>query len=148
MALAWIHESPAKWDAGKARLVGRAQKGVFDTRYAQAKEGDLVPGEWWRVEEDGRTIGYGWLDVNWGDAEVLLAVDPAARGKGVGSFALAELEREASARGLNYLLNVVRPTHPARDTFVAWLVRRGFDGTDGGRFVKRVDRRSVVSPGS
>jgi GNAT superfamily N-acetyltransferase len=137
----WIRESPQKWDASKARIVGAAGSAVFGHAFEERREGELLPAEWWRVEEDGKTVGFGWMDVNWGDAEVLLAVDPSARGKGVGSFALGELEREASARGLNYLLNVVRPTHPARDAFVTWLLRRGFDGTDGGRFVKRVERR-------
>src|SRR5687768_9850876 len=99
MTLSWIHESPAKWDAGKARLVGRAPRGTFDARYEHAHEGDLVPGEWWRVEEDGRTIGYGWLDVNWGEAEILLATDPEVRGRGVGTYILLNLEAEAHARG-------------------------------------------------
>ena len=79
MALKWIHENPAIWDAGKARIVGRAPKGVFDSRYAKSNVGDLVPGEWWRVEDEGRTIGYGWIDVNWGDAEILLCTEPEAR---------------------------------------------------------------------
>ena len=85
MSMSWIHESPAEWDGDKARIVGGASPGVFDPRYAEASEGSLVPGEWWRVERDGRTVGYGWLDVNWGDAEILLAVDASERERGVGS---------------------------------------------------------------
>ncbi|MCA9608505.1 MAG: hypothetical protein KC619_23030, partial [Myxococcales bacterium] len=69
MTLSWIRERNAVWNADKARIVGRAPTGIFDTRYGSLAEGQLVPGEWWHVEEGGRTVAYGWLDVNWGDAE-------------------------------------------------------------------------------
>ena len=81
-------------------------------RGADLEVGALAPSEWWRVEKDGRVVGYGWLDVNWGDAEILLATDPEDRRQGVGSFILDHLSEEASTRGLRYLTNVVRPTHP------------------------------------
>ncbi|NOY94092.1 MAG: GNAT family N-acetyltransferase, partial [Deltaproteobacteria bacterium] len=119
--LRFIHESPARWDAGKARIVGGAPAGIFDTRYAKLKEDALVPGEWWRVEEDERVLGYGWLEVSWGDGEILLAVDPAERGRGVGEFILRNLNDQARARGLNYLTNVVRPTHPEAEALTRWL---------------------------
>lgn len=145
MALSWIHESPAKWDADKVRLVGRAPAGVFGPRYAAAREGEIVAGEWWRVEEAGRTIGYGWLDVNWGDAEILLATDPEARGRGVGTFILLNLEAEAFARGLNYLSNVVRETHPERERVTAWLAGRGFVPSEDGRLMRAVVSRDRIS---
>ena len=59
MALKWIHESPAKWDEGKQAVVGEAPAGIFDRRYAELAPGDLVPGEWWRVEDSGVVVGYG-----------------------------------------------------------------------------------------
>ena len=79
MTLRWIRETPAHWDANKARIVGGAPPGIFDTRYKTCKIGELVPGEWWRVEDDAAVVGYGWLDVVWGDAEILLATDPSAQ---------------------------------------------------------------------
>lgn len=136
MPFQWIRENPPLWDADKARIVGGASEGIFEL--PPRAEGQLVPGDWWRVEEDGRTIGYGWMDTVWGDAEILLAVDSAARGRGVGSFVLERLEAEAAARGLNYLYNVVRPTHPERETVAAWLEARGFERRRDGRLVKRV----------
>jgi N-acetylglutamate synthase-like GNAT family acetyltransferase len=136
----WIAESPATWDADKARIVGAAPAGTFDSRYAQAKLGELVPGEWWRVELDGRTVGYGWLDVIWGDAEILLATDIELRKRGIGTFILGQLENEARARGLNYLYNVVRATHPEGDAVAAWLVRRGFTPSVDGRLLRAVVR--------
>ena len=66
MTLSWIAEHPATWDADKRRIVGGASPGIFDSRYARIAEGSIVPGEWWRVDEDGHTVGYGWMDVNWG----------------------------------------------------------------------------------
>ena len=73
------------------------------------------------VEDDGEVVGYGWMDTTWGEAEILLAVDPAAQANGVGSFILDHLEKEASAAGLNYMYNVVRDGHPEPEAITAWL---------------------------
>lgn len=132
MAFEWKTEHPAYWDDDKVRIIASAEPGVFDARFSQCEKGDLMPGTWWRVEEDGRTVGYGWLDVVWGDAEITLAADPAAQGRGVGSFILERLEREAKDRGLNRLYNMVRPTHPKKDEVSAWLQKRGFESSEDG----------------
>ena len=88
--------------------------------------------DWWRVEEDGEVLGYGWMDCTWGDAEILLVVDPRHTGKGAGSFILDRLEKEAQAHGLNYVYNVVRPTHPDREGITRWLEARRFaESVDG-----------------
>ena len=89
-----------------------------------------LPGDWWAARTpDGVVVGYGWLDATWGgDAEILLAVDAAAQQQGVGSFVLARLEDEAAARGLNYVYNTVRDTHPQRDDLHDWLAVRGYRG--------------------
>ena len=142
----WIHENPAVWTADKARIVGRAREGIFDGRYAAAKEGDLVPGAWWRVEDDGRTVAFGWMDVVWGDAEILLATDPTERNKGIGSFVLEHLADEAHKRGLNYLYNVIRPTHPEPEAVSAFLIKRGFAPSEDGRLLRSIARASVPPP--
>lgn len=138
MSLIWIHESPARWDEGKARIIGGAPPGVFDTRYRDARPGQTVPCEWWRVELGGQTVGYGWLDVMWGDAEILLATDPGARRQGVGAFILDRLEDEVRTRGVHYLYNIVRPTHPRAADVTRWLVERGFQAAEDGRLLRRV----------
>jgi N-acetylglutamate synthase-like GNAT family acetyltransferase len=141
MSLEWKAENPPRWDAGKQRIVGEAPEGVFHLpSYA---EGDLIAGDWWRVERDGETVGYGWMDCVWGDAEILLAVDDGARGSGVGSFILEHLEREAAAHGLNYMFNVVRPNHPDRETVTRWLEAREFARSDDESLRRRV--RSVAT---
>ncbi len=146
MTLRWIRETPAHWDGGKARIVGGAAPGIFDSRFKTCRQGDLVSGEWWRVEDGGddggdprtprRTVGYGWLDVVRGDAEILLATDPEATHRGVGSFILDHLDEEARSRGLRYLYNLVRPTHPRAATLTAWLEKRGFTGSEDGRLLR------------
>ncbi len=138
--LSWVRERLPVWDADKARIVGGAPAGVFDTRYGELAEGAPVPGEWWRAEREGAAVGYGWLEVVWGDAEILLAAAPEARGQGVGSFVLQRLEEEAKARGLNYLYNVVRPTHPEGERVAAWLSERGFKASEDGRLLRSVVR--------
>jgi N-acetylglutamate synthase-like GNAT family acetyltransferase len=131
MALNWVREDTPKWDAAKQAIVAAAPKGALDL--PARKPGDLAPGEWFRVEDEGKVVGYGWMDCTWGDAEITLAVDPASAKRGVGSFILDRLAHEAAARGLNYLYNTVRPTHPDRASVTRWLEGHGFtpSGEDG-----------------
>lgn len=137
----WISESPARWDESKRTILGDAPAGIFDRRYRELSDGELLGGDWWRVEEEGKVVGYGWLDVVWGDAEILLAVAPEAQKRGVGTFILGELEREARARGLNYLYNVVRPTHPRAAEVTAWLQGHGFRASEDGSLLRAVVHR-------
>lgn len=136
MALRWVHDEDPRWDDDRRRVFASVPEEVF--RSAGRRAGEPLSSDWWRVERDGRVVGYGWLDDVWGDAEVLLAVDEAARRSGVGSFVMEHLEREAAARGLNYVVNVVRESHPARDALTAWLQGRGFAAAEDGRLRKRV----------
>src|SRR5699024_5007607 len=75
--------------------------------------------------------GFGLLDTTWGgDAEITLAVDTECQGRGVGSFVMERLEQEARSRGINYVYNTVRDTHPQRDEVHDWLVVRGYWGNE------------------
>lgn len=138
----WVLEVRPVWDAVKERILGGAPDGAFDLRYGL---GDPVPGEWWAARvasPDGDIVGYGRLDIaRGGDAEVLLAVDPARQQEGVGSFILARLDAEAAARDINYIHNTIRE-HPARDVVHDWLVVRGFRGAVVGDVRKRVRPRA------
>ncbi|MEP7090996.1 MAG: GNAT family N-acetyltransferase [Nocardioidaceae bacterium] len=126
MALTWTHEASPTWDADKRRVVGSAPRGVFDLAYA---DGAALPGDWWSCTSEGTVLGYGWLDATWGgDAEILLAVSADAQQHGVGSFVISHLEDEAASRGLNYVYNTVRDTHPDRDDLHDWLAVRGYRG--------------------
>jgi N-acetylglutamate synthase-like GNAT family acetyltransferase len=137
MSLKWHRDLPV-WNSDKARILGAVPVGVLDTRYAEMTEGAQVPCDWFRVEEEGKTVGYGWIDVVWGDAEILLATAPDAKKAGVGAFILQQLDREARRMGLNYIYNVVRPTHPAGDDVIAWLTKNGFESKPDGRLTRRV----------
>jgi N-acetylglutamate synthase-like GNAT family acetyltransferase len=139
--LTWVKDDDPRWDADRERVFATVADGVF--RFEARTPGERLTSDWWRVEADGRVVGYGWLDDVWGDAEILLAVEESARGTGAGAFALARLEEEAAARGLNYVVNVVRDTHPDRDAVTAWFAGHGFAGTDDGRLRKRVAEPDV-----
>ncbi|MHA6796384.1 GNAT family N-acetyltransferase [Pseudonocardia bannensis] len=132
----WIRETPATWDADKTRVLGGLAPGLFG--FGSPSEGDALGDEWWRVEEDGRVVGYGRLDDSWGDAEILVLVDPERRSSGIGSFILGHLEREAGERHLNYIYNVVPRGHPDPESVTSWLAARGFTPNDVGELRKRV----------
>ena len=136
----WIHETPPTWDATKARIVGGNGPDVFARELVDQSEGTLLPGDWWRVVSNGTTIGFGWMDVSWGDAEIGLAVDPGHQRKGVGSFILDRLEVEAAARGIHYLYNRVRSTHPQQSEVTEWLQARRFFASEDGKLLRSVVR--------
>lgn len=129
----WIQERAARWDDDKTRILGAEPQGVFPPGFADHEPNAKLPGMWWRVEKGDQTVGYGWLDVVWGDAEILLATAAEERGKGVGDFVLNHLAKEAQSRGLNYLYNVVQSDHPRQAETTAWLEKRGFKAREDGQ---------------
>lgn len=125
MTLHWTKEDIPHWDADKQRLFGSDELAAVGFR--QPTPGAAIADEWWRVTDDhGIVVGYGWLDSEWGDAQISLLVDRARRGVGIGNFILDRLEDEAAERGLNYIYNVVPHTHPDAARITRWLTERGF----------------------
>jgi benzoate-CoA ligase family protein len=123
--LHWEREDAPRWDADKQRIFGDAE--LASVGFVRPKIGASVADEWWRVTDDtGTTLGYGWLDSEWGDARISFLVVPAQRGAGIGEFVVGQLEREAAARGLNYIYNKVPATHPDRGWMTSWLTAHGF----------------------
>lgn len=148
MAFEWIREHLARWDDAKRAIIGEAPTGIFDARYASLEPGAPLAGDWWRVEDEGRPVGFGWLDAVWGDAEILLAVHPDEQERGLGAFVLDRLADEAAARGLNYIYNVVRPTHPDGPSLTRWLEARGFALQPDGRLTRRArSQKTGPAPG-
>lgn len=124
MSLTWHRDPQPTWDADRQRIIGGAPSGAFALdRYPPT---GALPGEWWHVEEEGRVVGFGWMDVVWGDAEILLAVDTQRQQAGVGKFILDHLETEAKARGLRRMYNKVRAEAVDRAATTVWLLRHGF----------------------
>ena len=138
MALTWVREDTPVWDAAKRAIVGGAPEGALEI--PKFVLGELAPGEWFRVEENKATLGYGWMDCTWGDAEITIAVERSRKGEGIGTFIVSQLEREAAARGVNYLYNAVRPTHPERETVTRWLLSLGFKPSGDGLLKKGLHR--------
>jgi GNAT superfamily N-acetyltransferase len=128
--LQWIREDAPRWDADKQRLFGPAE--LAATALTPPEPGAPVADEWWHVtDSSGEVVGYGWLDTEWGDAEVTFLVAAGRRGAGIGEFIVDHLEAEAAARGLNYIYNVVPATSPDPGWITAWLTSRGFAAGDG-----------------
>jgi GNAT superfamily N-acetyltransferase len=129
--LQWSKENTPRWDADKQRLFGPAE--LAATALSPPPPGAPVADEWWHVsDESGQVVGYGWLDNEWGDAEITFLVAPGSRGQGIGEYIVDHLEAEAAARGLNYIYNVVPATSPDQAWVTAWLTARGFVAGDGG----------------
>ena len=136
-ALHWVREDAPRWDEHKQAAFGEVE--LRSVGLEAPAPGAAVADEWWRVTDDaGTVLGYGWLDSEWGDAQISFLVVPGHRGAGVGEFVVAQLEREAAARGLNYVYNEVPATHPDRGWMTAWLVRHGFDSSPDGTLRRRV----------
>ncbi len=119
----WLKEDLPRWDADKQRLFDDAA--LLSVGMLRPVAGASLADEWWHVVDDGAVVAYGWLDSEWGDAQITFFVDPARRGEGIGEFVLDHLEDEARKRGLNYLYNVVPDTHPDRAWMTSWLQSHG-----------------------
>lgn len=144
--LRWVHEQNPVWDPDRDRIIGQAPAAVFD--FSSAQDGDPMTGEWWRAEDVQGVVGYGWMDSAWGDAEVLLAVEPHRQTHGVGSFVLDHLESEAAARGVNYVYNTVRGDRAYRARLRRWLIGRGYVADpDSDVLRKRVGGRVIRESG-
>lgn len=127
-SLTWEREARPVWDAEKASIAASAPDGALSFDFADGAE---LPGDWF-VARDGQTVvGFGSLDTTWGgDAEITLVVDGQHQGRGVGTFVMDHLEQEAGDRGINYVYNTVRDTHPQRDDVHDWLLVRGYKGNE------------------
>jgi GNAT superfamily N-acetyltransferase len=132
----WVRETPAHWDSDKQRVLGDLAPELFG--FGSPDVGDVLADEWWRVEDGDGVLGYGRLDDTWGDAEILVLVDPLRRGSGVGAFILERLEKEAAARHLNYIYNVVPDRHPDPEKVTDWLTAHGFAPNAVGELRKQV----------
>ena len=123
--LHWTKEDTPRWDAAKQRLFGPEE--LAATGMMAPAPGSPIAHEWWHVTgDDGEVAGYGWLDSEWGDAEITFLVGRDRRGAGIGGFIVDRLEEEAAGRGLNYIYNVVPPTHPDPSWMTRWLTGHGF----------------------
>ncbi|GAB2479969.1 benzoate-CoA ligase family protein [Jatrophihabitans fulvus] len=135
--LHWRKEEIPRWDDAKQRLFGDAE--LASVGMTRPGSGDVVANEWWQVTDDaGTVLGYGWLDSEWGDAQISFLVAPAHRGAGIGEFVVGRLEAEAAARGLNYVYNRVPDGHPDAAWMTDWLVSHGFSGSPDGTLRRRV----------
>lgn len=139
MSLYWTKEDAPRWDANKQRLFGADELAAVGLDKPGA--GAALADEWWRVTDgDGAVVGYGWLDSEWGDAEITFLVGADNRGGRVGAFILDRLEAEAAKRGLNYIYNVVPAGHPDRAWMAHWLTLHGFFPSASGELRRQVRR--------
>jgi GNAT superfamily N-acetyltransferase len=130
-ALHWTREDAPRWDADKQRLFGPGE--LAATGLTPPAPGTPVADEWWHVtDESGQVVGYGWLDTEWGDAEITFLVAAARRGEGIGRYIVDHLEAEAAARGVNYIYNVVPAGNPDEEWVTSWLSGQGFAPGEGG----------------
>jgi benzoate-CoA ligase family protein len=141
--LRWAREDAPRWDADKQRLFGEDE--LNSVGLVPSAPGAAIADEWWRVTDSaGATVGYGWLDSEWGDAEITFLVAPDRRGAGIGEFIVGHLEHEAETRGLNYIYNTVPAGHPDRAWMTRWLVAHGFVDAGDGELRRRVRAHALA----
>jgi GNAT superfamily N-acetyltransferase len=134
--MTWEREDAPRWDADKERVFGDVE--LASVGMTRPRSGAPLADEWWRVTDaSGAVVGYGWLDAEWGDAEIRFVVAGDRRGSGIGAFVVERLEREAAGRGLNYIYNSVPGSHPDAAWMTDWLTAHGFESR-GGELHRRV----------
>ncbi len=130
--LTWVHEPDARWDEDKRRIFSAIDELIF--AWPDSPEGSALAGSWWRLELDGAAVGYGWMSLVWGEAEIQGVIDPIARTLGLGEEMLHQLILEAGDRGATRVFTTLREEHPRRERVAQWLASRGFEER-GGRLV-------------
>jgi GNAT superfamily N-acetyltransferase len=101
---------------------------------------------WLLAEDDGVTVGAGRLTPGWHSPPGVVRADvrvlPAARGRGIGSALLGELQRLADTLGAPTLEVELRDDDPGS---LAWVERNGFE--EVGRSVRlALDLTSIAEP--
>jgi mycothiol synthase len=101
---------------------------------------------WLLAEEDGAAVGAGRLTPGWHSPAGVVRSDvrvlPSARGRGIGSALLAELQRRADALGALTLEVEVRDDDPVS---LAWTESNGFE--EVGRSVRlALDLTAIAEP--
>lgn len=137
MSPTWTKEDRPRWDADKDRLFTDADLAAVGLAERPAL-GDAIADEWWSVREGDDVVGYGWLDSEWGDAQITFFVDATHRRSGVGGFIVDRLAAEARERGLSVIYNVVPDSHPDPAAVTAWLQARGFSDAGEGELRRQV----------
>lgn len=116
--------------AQDADAIDRIMAAAFDPRYGEAWTRSqcigilAMPGVWLTIARvEGVAVGFALSRAIMDEAELLLiAVDPAARGRGVGAALLRGMIAEAQGRGVAKLHLEVRANNPA----IALYARHGF----------------------
>ncbi|MDR6788196.1 ribosomal-protein-alanine N-acetyltransferase [Sphingomonas sp. BE138] len=134
--------------AADAEAVDRIMIAAFDPRYGEAWTrsqciGILsMPGVWLTLARvEGAIVGFALVRAIMDEAELLLiAVEPAARGRGVGGALLRGVIAECEGRGVARLHLEVRANNPAVGLYVAngfrqaGVRRHYYRGRDGQAF--------------
>jgi benzoate-CoA ligase family protein len=141
--LRWQKEDAPRWDADKDAAFGATE--LASVGLSRPARDASIADEWWRVTAGATTVGYGWLDSEWGDAQISFLVVPEHRGAGVGDFIVGQLEHEAAARGLNYIYNEVPASHPDPAWMRNWLVAHGFAAAADGTLRRQVSHRGAFA---
>jgi ribosomal protein S18 acetylase RimI-like enzyme len=119
----WIQEQPALWDETKQNILG-ANKGAFDIEHTQV--GGELDGVWFKLIDNNEIIGYGWIDLAYGNPEISIAVDSHKRFSGYGNTILRNLEEKALALGFSEVECIVRRKNADAINAIKWFHRNGF----------------------
>ena len=113
MSYHWHKEESPRWDADKQRIFGAAELAAAGCPPRRRARRSRTSGGG-SLDDSGTVVGYGWLDSEWGDAQISFLVSGGRAGRGHRRFVVDRLEDEARRRGFNYIYNVVPASHPDR----------------------------------
>lgn len=119
----WIKEEEPVWDSDKEDIIDCAPQGSFNMG---PKSNGTISGDWWKLVENKRVIGYGWISMISGDAELLIAVRKSEQHKGYGNIILENLEMEASKLKHNKVVAIIQSENINAVNIIYWLDRKGF----------------------
>lgn len=121
----FIQDTEAKWNDEKKVIFDEVESGTFDF-YEVALNAPL-PFEWWKIIDDnGITMGFGWINFEENDFEISFVVKNEFRKNSVGSIIVKELEELAIQRGVSHVLAIVKSSNPNSSKMIKWLYERDY----------------------
>lgn len=122
--MCWIKEEKPLWDRNKIKIIG-SNIGCFVI--SDIQEGDKLEGKWFKLTDKyGQIVGYGWIDIIGGEAEISVAVDKKYKGNGYGTQIINNLYTEIKKLGFDEVIAVVREENSNAEDVIRWVYKNGY----------------------
>ena len=136
-----IKEDNPIWNLEKNRIFTSIDQGTFEYNLKELGLGIALEHEWWKLVENKKVLGFGWINYTNDDFEISFVVYDDYTGKGLGSFIINELEKLGESKGYRKILAIVKETNPNSEKIIEYLYRKGYSF-----YIDGIDQKNIKQP--